>query len=259
MSLIDYLPTHLPESETVPFRRVSPVGGEFSITALLPSLEDILDWQEGLCNFDYGYYRFVDHPALSRIQKGLQAYYDVRYCLCYTSVTTAVMEVLDYLLLSKPQMTLKVICDEEESKILPAYSLSGLQTTIVKAAATQIDLLTPLSTARDEILLIILKDAESFVAKHLEWFKEIKKLRIPVIVCSDQLPAQEWPVSLITYWVCSLAPSASPIDGGVVLSNADRQMNELKESRKQRGPILSARNAHALTEETLPSSGTPNA
>ena len=53
------------------------------------------------------------------------------------------------------------------------------------------------------------------------------------------------------------------MDGGIVLGNKDRQMNELREIKKKRGNVLSLRNASIMLEnldqaENLPSPKTWN-
>ena len=48
-----------------------PVGGEFGITAELPTLELIHSFREGEFALRYGYYRHVDHPKLEALQEAL--------------------------------------------------------------------------------------------------------------------------------------------------------------------------------------------
>ena len=52
------------------FHSTSVIGGEFGITAELPKLEDIIEWQEGRRKFTRGYYRLVEGPQLFRLQQG---------------------------------------------------------------------------------------------------------------------------------------------------------------------------------------------
>ena len=77
------------------FRHFEAIGGEHCITAALPQLQDMLGWLEGRCEINLGYYRFVDHPALVTIQKGLAQYFDVHGCLVYSSFRTSLMELLE--------------------------------------------------------------------------------------------------------------------------------------------------------------------
>ena len=236
------LPHNLSSGE--PLRKLKPVAGPFSVTAIYSCLDEILEWQEGRCHFDYGYYRFVDNPLLSRIQEGLQAHYQIRHCLTYTSLKTAAMELLDYLLLSKPKMTLKVISDWEENEpfsIVP--SLSALHTSLCTATPDDFSVLSPFSEVRDELLVINVRQPFQFIETQGEFLQKVKAYRLPIIFISDQFPEKLWSAQLINYWVLPLNSSQHSVAGGAILSNMDRQMAELKGLRLQRGPILSSRNA----------------
>lgn len=240
------LPISLPQNLSIgaSLRKGIPVSGTFSVTAILASLEEILEWQEGRCGFDYGYYRFVDNPLLCRIQEGLKAYYQIRHCCVYTSLKTATMELLDYLLLSKPQMTLKLISDFEESDFFSiASSLLGLNTAFCSTSPDELSALSPLSEARDELLVINVRQPLQFLETHHDFLQKVKSHRIPIIVVSAQFPEKNWPAPLVNYWVLPLNSAQQSVVGGAILSNMDRQIAELKELRIQRGPILSSRNA----------------
>ena len=50
------------DQDPVGFHSTSVIGGEFGITAELPKLEDIIEWQEGRRKFIRGYYRIVEGP-----------------------------------------------------------------------------------------------------------------------------------------------------------------------------------------------------
>ena len=52
------------------FHSTSVIGGEFGITAELPKLEDIIEWQEGRRKFTRGYYRLFEGPQLFLLQQG---------------------------------------------------------------------------------------------------------------------------------------------------------------------------------------------
>ncbi|MGK5091059.1 PLP-dependent transferase [Deltaproteobacteria bacterium TL4] len=250
--LADYItPTiSFPENSSE-FRHFETVGGKHAVTAQLPRLEDIIDWQEGRCELSSGYYRFVDHPLLYRLQQGLQHYYEVRNCWGYTSFQAALMELLDYLLLSKPEMTLKVITTagtEEERYV--KESLPGLQTTMLQTTADQLKALEPWSQKKDDILVVAMKDPRPFIEGQLSFLQQIKKQRIPVVVCSNHLPSAPLLAEGSTYWVSNISFGSHTIEGGVILSNADRQMAELNERRKRRGTVLSSRNIEFLMNDT---------
>ncbi len=254
MAIKSRLPIPLPHKSSyeLPLRETSSVGGNFTVTATLNKLEDILEWQEGHCEFEYGYYRFIDHPALVKIQEGLRQHYQVHHCLVYASFKTAVMEVLDYLLLAKPQMTVKIVSDlDEHSPFSIKNSLSGLRTNLNYTSPDRLAVLEPFSKNKDELLVIAVREPLEFIGTHMEFLENLKKLRVSVTVISDHFPQDHWPEKLIKFWVLPLNTDPGSIQGGAVLSSADRQIAELKELRKQRGPILSSRNAAYFLGETF--------
>ncbi len=231
-------------------RQAEPVSGPFSITATIPTLDEIIDWQEGHCNFNFGYYRIIDNPQLHRIQEGLQFHYQIRHCLLYTSFKSAALELLDYLLLAKPQMRLKVVTDlAVGAPFSIKASLCALNTKIFPVTPAQLKSLHPFSKEKDELLLVNVRDPFVFMETHECFLREAKSYRIPIIMLSGGFPEKQWPSSLVNYWVFPLNQANQAINAGVLLSNLDRQMEELKTFRIQRGPVLSIRDAaHFLGE-----------
>jgi len=225
-------------------RKVEPVGGAFAVTAQLPTLGDILDWQEGTCAFDYGYYRFIDHPALRQVQEGLQAHYGVRHSLAYCSLPAAVLELLDYLLLARPAMTLKVVSEAGASAAFSLEeALPGLQAPTRATTPDRLGDLGPWSDARAEVLVIAVREPGAFLETHAAWLHGAKAQRVPIVVVSDRIPEKGWMRGPVLFGVMPLHEDRAPVTGGAILSNADRPMAELRSRRKLRGPILSSRNA----------------
>lgn len=225
-------------------RSVEPVGGTFAVTATLPTIGDIIDWKEGECAFDYGYYRFIDHPDLRQIQEGLKAHFGVRHGLVYCSLPSAVMELLDYLLLARPGITLKVVSDGAVQDLFPFEdALAGLGVPVTVTAPDRLETLVPLSASRDEIVVLAVSEPSAFLEANDTWFEAVYARRLPTVVVMDRIP--EKPIALLPrmYVAVPLHHGDAPVTGAAILSNADRQMNEVRERRKQRGPILSSRNA----------------
>ena len=236
------LPHNLSAGESL--HKLKPVAGPFSVTATYACLDEIVEEQEGRCKNDYGYYRFVDNPLLCRIQEGLQAHYQIRHCLAYTSLKTAALELLDYLLLSKAKMTLKVVSDwGEHEPFSIVSSLSELNTSLSMAPPSDLSVLSPFSEGKDELLVINVQQPLQFIRTQEKFLEQVKSHRIPIIVVSDRFPEKLWPARLIHYWVLPLNSTQHSVVGGAILSNMDRQMDELQGLRMQRGPILSSRNA----------------
>lgn len=245
MKSVSRLPITLPDSvsTTETLRPAHPVNGPFSVTATFETIQDIIESQEGRYHFNYGYYRFIDSPLLYQIQEGLKAFFQLRNCWVYTSYKTAALELLDYLLLAKPQMTIKIIHDlPHDSHVELGPSLSVLNTTVLSALPEEQDTILPFSKERDELLVINVQDPLAFLEKQADLLQQAKSSRVPIIVASrflTQLPETR----LVNYWVFPLNEEKQGVMGGTIVSKVDRQMAELFELRKQRGPILSSRNA----------------
>ena len=61
-------------------RQGEAVGGEHAITGTLPTLDDVIAFKEGNAAFEYGYYRYVSHPYLKRIEDQLKEVFACRHC-----------------------------------------------------------------------------------------------------------------------------------------------------------------------------------
>ena len=225
-------------------RHAEPVAGPFSVTATIPTLDEIIDWQEGHCLFNFGYYRFIDSPQLYRIQQGLQIHYQFRHCLLYTSFKSAAMELLDYLLFTKPQMRIKLVSDHETGASFSIESsLSALNTTVCLVNPARIETFLPFSKEKDELLVINVRNPNAFIETHESFLRDAKSSRVPIVLLSEGFPQKERCSRLINYWVFPLNKASDEVRAGAILSNLDRQMEELKKLRMQRGPILSSRDA----------------
>ena len=64
----------------------SVIGGEFGITAELPKLEAIIEWQEGRRKFTRGYYRLVEGPQLFRLQQGFSRHFSIHHAIAFSSL-----------------------------------------------------------------------------------------------------------------------------------------------------------------------------
>ncbi len=69
------------------------VGGDYAITGTYPSLDDIIAFKEGSAELDHGYYRFVQHPAVRRLEAALCARFDRRHCRLTESMPVALNEL----------------------------------------------------------------------------------------------------------------------------------------------------------------------
>ena len=227
------------------------IGGEYGTTAVLPTIDEIIEWKEGRVRYTRGYYRLVDGPALSRLQHGLAAHFGVRYGLVYTSGRTALLELLDQLLHRHAQAKVKVVTEIANPRFsFLVESLQALRQPVICAPENKPESLAPFSTESLETLLIAVVNPESWITRNREWLESVRKEKISVTVFTPSLNALEKFPLPADYWVSGLEESGEDdgLDGGVILSSKDRQMAELTEVRKKRGGILSQRDASAWIE-----------
>jgi len=225
------------------------VGGTYGVTGILPTIKFIHEWKNGNRQLEHGYFRFVPPRQVRDLQQELSARSNGRHALVYCSGRTALFELLVYLRESRPQTNLHF-------SINSTFLSESLHNLEIPCHLLDIEnLIEPenLSAKQGDVLLLEMKDPETFLRKESEWFGNLKRLRVPVIIFAACPPDFEvWPGGL-TYWVSNIktpdsSSDISGIEGGVILSSADRQIAELTEIRKRSGPILSARNAAVFLE-----------
>ena len=247
--------TRLPiEVNTPAFQTVDsiPVGGDFAITAILPTLQNIVDWQEGKIELEHGYFRFVDSPILKTLQESISQHYHLRNALAYTSQETAFYELFHYLSSKKKIQHIQYVSDlSAEEQSVFTQKLHSLSIEVEIQSPAKFDEGSPLTESLAQVMIFALRDPLAFFEKHQQWLQQCKKKRISVVVyASEFLPKVELPA--IGYWIFPLSVVNSPsMIGGILLSNIDRAMAELLERRKIRGPILSSRNAKFFMNQEI--------
>ena len=144
-------------------------------------------------------------------------------------------------------------------------SLQSLRRPVTFSPGNLEDPLKNLESGKQQVLLIALKNPLHWMQNHQEQLKEVTASKIPIVVCSPSFTTFEVFPENADYWVRSLSceKDGISVDGGIVLGNKDRQMNELREIRKKRGNVLSLRSASIMLEnldqaENLPSPKTNN-
>ena len=241
------------------------LGGTFGVTGILPTLDFIHEWKNGKRELEYGYFRFIPHKQVIKLQKEFGARMQVRHALTYCSGRAALMELISYLQDSRSQINLHIA--STESFIVDA--LKSLEIIGLPFNFNKLPEADNFTAKGGDVILICPEDPESFVLTNADWLGKFKRFRVPVIVFAElgskfRQPGLQkgWPNGP-TYWVAgfSLPESKSlpfGIRGGVIMSNNDRQMAELEELRKRRGAVLSARDAavfcksFAENAETVP-------
>ena len=211
-----------------------PVGGEFGITAELPTLELIHSFREGEFALRYGYYRHVDHPKLEALQEALAGQSGVPHARLFCSGYNALYELLRLLAHERKRQRLIVL----HSDSLTSEWSERLALVQVPCETLRIDMqaLPDASEWGRHDLILLLHQGSNPEALPIQ-----EAGRGTLIVFSDSLPQTLASHPQVKYWVAPI-PDAQGIEiGGVVLGQVDRVMSELHESRKQRGAIFSTR------------------
>ena len=211
-----------------------PIGGEFGITAELPTLELIHSFREGKFPLRYGYYRHVDHPKLKTLQGDLAAQCGVSHARLFCSAHAALYELLRLLAHERKGRRLLVL---HSGELTPEWSE---RLALVRAECVFLRLdAEPLPEAsewsRHDLLLVLHKgsDPETLPLQEVG--------RGTLMVCSDALPSSLENHPHIQYWTAPVSDVQGAEIGGVVLGRVDRVMSELHELSKQRGAIFSTR------------------
>lgn len=232
---------------------IQPVGGRFGIAATLPTTQHVIDYEEGNLKLPQGYYRLVTHPCAQALQESLKEFYGVRHALLFPSLAAAVTEYIDYLAVSRPDLTVMVL--QEPDTDLEVSTIASAAFAEVREVAVQADLeaaLPAASLTHQSLVLFNLRDVSSRCQAEAEWFAQARKQRAVLAGVSFLPPKKDWPPAQLPHWFCGLGQPAHGIEGGAHLTQVDLQADEIRERQKKRGPILSARNAAVFLGELIP-------
>jgi cystathionine beta-lyase/cystathionine gamma-synthase len=229
-------------------RQGEAVGGDYAITGTLPTLDDVIAFKEGTAEFDHGYYRFVSHPRLRRLENELKQRFGARHCKLTESLQTALLELI--LCLHKPGAACRIVILEGQGTapgffgeaFLPACERAGISILLGDDGSTLSDL------GRDDILLLVGSSVD--FAKAAEAARD----QSATVVAVSESTGGELPsapsVPRARFHVLGLRGATSGVQAGTVLGNADRVMDALAKQLKRRGPTLSSRAADCLVGGT---------
>mgnify|MGYP001479196348 CR=1 FL=1 len=225
------------------------LGGNFGISGILPNMNFIHEWKNGNLEPEYGYFRFVPHKQVKKLQERLAIMHQTRHALAYSSAKSSLMELISYLKSSNALHTLHLAPKNTIFK----NALASLE--IIPKNFNLNNLPEPEKfSAKKSVILIAPGDLKNFIRKNTEWLEKLKKLRV-LVIAFEEANSKFWRggiqdecANLITFLITGLKLTSNnhrstSIKGGLILSNNDRQIAELSEFRKRRGAILSARNA----------------
>ena len=219
------------------YRQGGAVGGDYAITGTLPTLDDVIAFKEGTAKFDHGYYRFVSHPLVRRLEDELKSRFGCRHCKLTESMQVALVELI--LCLHKPGAPCRIVVLEGVEaavpfslELLPACDREGI---VVLGPDNSAEL--PSDLDRTDIVLAPVGSAE-----------RAAQATAAVVVAVIAAGADGLPGPLVLQGVrFAVAGLRAPgVKAGAVLGNADRVMDRLKVQVKRRGPTLSSRTASSF-------------
>lgn len=226
----------------------APVGGEFAIAGTLPTIGDVIDFKEERSQFTYGYYRFVEHPYLRKIREGLSHYYGVRHCLPVTSLETAFFELLEYVLTVTTDPSIHIVTDSN--------GIGGINWADAFREYPRIPV-TPFpedewpsldltQVNRTDLWIVSVRNPAQWITRFEPFMNKMTRERGTLVVVTAQ--PRELPLEFRgpQFYLTGLSGEDENIAGAALLSNSDRQIMELRNRLKRRGPLLSSRNAASL-------------
>ncbi len=222
------------------------MGGDYAITGTLPTLDDVIAFKEGTGEFDHGYYRFVSHPRVRRLEEALKQRFGCRHCKLTESLQTALLELI--LCLRKPGAPCRIVVRETAGGRWP-FADAGFLPACDRAGVSVSSRIPP-DLGRDDLLVISGSPGNSASDAEIARAAEAAQARgVTVIALQDsisgELPA---PSSLpgVRFFVVGLGTPQNGVHAGAVLGNPDRVMDRLAQQTKRRGPVLSSRAADRL-------------
>jgi cystathionine beta-lyase/cystathionine gamma-synthase len=244
-------------------RKGDAVGGDHAITGTLPTLADVIAFKDGSAQFDHGYYRFVSHPRLRRLEDELKGRFACRHCKLTESTQVALLELI--LCLRKPGIPCRIIvCTADAVPLLDPGFLPACECEGVSVIAPVAGTAVPADLCPADILVVSpgpgggsAAAASAAAAKGATVVAVMKSDGTTFPVPPPDLPGAK-------FFVLGLA-APSGAHAGAVLGNADRIMDRLSLQLKRRGPSLSSRVADCLLEASAaaaappPRGGDPNA
>jgi cystathionine beta-lyase/cystathionine gamma-synthase len=211
------------------------VGGEFAVTARLPALSDVVEFEEGTSAPDFGYYRYVPHPYLRAIQERLEAVFGCRHSRLVESREVALLELLLCLRRSAGRTKLCVLRAEgADAPVRDTGFFAPVDEEDFHISASAADL------GRGDVLVLAAVRGERISASQLQEAHRAAASGVTVVAVMTEPPPRAPQIEGVKFWVTGLGGERR---GGAVLGASDRVMGRLSLAMRRRGPYLSAREA----------------
>lgn len=222
------------------YRQGGAVGGDYAITGTLPTLDDLIAFKEGTAKFEHGYYRFVSHPLVRRLEDELKRRFGCRYCKLTESLEIALLELI--LCLHKPGASCRIVVLKGEGAVvpftsaefLPACDREGISVLVLEPGAE-----VPSDLDRTDIVLAPAGSAEQAA-------RTTAASVVSVLVAEDDTLPGPLELQGVRFCVAGLSATRDCVRAGAILGNADRVMDRLADQVKRRGPTLSSRTAQSF-------------
>lgn len=234
------------------------MGGEFAVAGTLPTIEDVIDFKEERGQFPYGYYRFVDHPYVRKIREGLGDYYGARHCVPVTSLETAFFELLEYVLSVTTDPSIHIVTDSngiggiEWADAFRDYS----RISVTRFPEDEWPSLDLTQINRNDLWIVAVQDPAQWCTRFDAFMHRMAKYRGILVLLTSRPRELSLQLRGPQFYLTGLGEDGVTVAGAAILSNADRQIMELRNRLKRRGPLLSSRNAARLLG--TPSSSPPD-
>lgn len=223
------LPFDLPEVEyhdPAAFPTES-IFGPHGITAHIPSMAHILDWQEQRAIPYQGYYRLIHPPFLKRLRARLQAHYRVDWAIPYCSLELALKELLEFLRFPHPAQ--RVYLPPEPGRLARAALAAGFPCSAAPDPSTM--------AAGDVVLF---DEAAASAARG--WLDACRTAGATLAGCSSVPPTSSEAVDLSDWWVAGLDDPSIGLTSAFTFTRR-AQAADLHERNRRRGGLMPSRAA----------------
>ena len=232
-------------------RQGEAIGGPYAVTGTLPSLADVTAFTDGSARFDVGYYRFVSHPHLRRVESILKDTYRCRHCRLAESPEIALLELL--LCLRAPGAPARVVVLKDTDASAPIADESFFAPGDREGLTVLVHGPSPSPApelGRGDILILVPRTGSPVPRSLAEQARRASDAGASAILYGEFPPDRPTDVPGARYHVVGLRaehPSGCPaVRAGAVLGSSDKVMSRLALLMRRRGPILSSRAAEWL-------------
>ena len=203
------------------------IFGPHGITAHIPSMAHILDWQEQRAVPYQGYYRLIHPPFLKRLRARLQAQYRVDWAIPYCSVELALKELLEFLRFPHPAQ--RVYLPPAPGHLARMALAAGFPCSVAPA---------PEQMAAGDVVLF----DEAAASSARSWLDACRTAGATLTGCSMELPSSVDAVTLADWWVAGLDDPSIGLTSAFTFTRR-AQAADLHERNRRRGGLMPSRAA----------------